>query len=94
MQTVAKLIGLQLSRQWPKKTAVGSAKVESDSPKPNPESVENDCLRASLLFDPIKLVSRNAHMVRKRLETVCLKTLDHPICDIIDCGYFLEADFP
>ena len=35
------------------------------------------------------LICHYAHLLSKRPETVCRKTLGHSICDIIGCGYLL-----
>ena len=35
-----------------------------------------------------------AHLVPKGSESISRKTLGHSICNVIDCRYLLEADFP
>ena len=39
-------------------------------------------------------IFRYAHLVSKGLESIRRKNLGHSICDIINCWYLLEVDFP
>ena len=62
----------------------------------NPQRTGLSCPKPSCVVCPTLTgpIFRYAHLVPKGSESIRRKTLGHPICDIIDCRYLFEADFP
>ena len=81
------------SRQDPKtKDQTGwVGRAEADPQRTDASCQKPSCDVCPTLTGPIY---HYAHLVLKGTETIRQKTLGHSICDIIDCGYFLETDFP
>ena len=66
-------------------------RAEADPQRTDVGGPKPSCIVCPTLTGPI---FHYAHLVTKGPETVRRETLGQSICDIINCGYFLETDFP